>query len=70
MSGDDAGEFIQDFARSFNVDLSEFNFDNYFANEGFNLFSFIYSIIGGDYQPITIGDLEKSAKNGKWIKGR
>ena len=69
MDGDDADEFIQEYIKKFDVDMSEFHFEHYFNLEGFSLFSIIKSIFvqAPPLKSVSLGDLEKSAIKGKWI---
>ena len=75
IEGDDASELMQKFGRQFNVDLSAFEFEKYFMLEGFDPIGFSHVIrkLRGDKIPkrssksITLGDLEKAAKVGKWV---
>jgi hypothetical protein len=46
VEGDDAVEFMLKFQREFDVDLSNFCFDQYFGGEGFMLIPFIKSLLG------------------------
>ena len=67
--GDDAFEFIEAFGREFNVDLTKFEFGKYFKAEGDWILTSIFGFILGKkkqtYVPITLGDLEKAAIEGK-----
>jgi len=57
ISGIDAVNLMQEYAKEFNVDLSGFNFANYFNSEGFSLFP---SCRKRDrIKELTLGDLEK-----------
>ena len=38
ITGDDAIDFIEEFAQEFNVDISSFDYSKYFREEGFNVF--------------------------------
>lgn len=60
ISGIDADKFIVNFSRKFNVDLSEFNIDNYFEPE---IDLLIYK--GKRRIQLTVGDLENAIREGK-----
>jgi len=66
--GDDAADFMDDYRRKFNVDISNFNFRKYFSEE-FNFLGWIYfKLFPSSKQKIktlTVGDLEKGIKYGK-----
>jgi hypothetical protein len=67
LEGDDADDFMQAFSKKFNVDLANFNFDEYFASEGFDPFRLLAYLIGiKKYKSITLSDLERAARNKRW----
>jgi hypothetical protein len=73
MDGDDAREFMQVFSKNFQVDLSEFEFCQYFGEEaGAEPITLIYYLLFKSarpkFVPITISDLTNSAERKKWIK--
>ena len=64
LTGEDATEFIIEFGKKFNVDVSEFDFDKYFYPEGDLILTAILNFISRKEKTgkvkITLGDLEKS----------
>ena len=68
LEGDDADEFLEAFAKKFNVDFSQFDFHKYFAEEGWDPIRFFIYMTGlRKFKAITLMDLEKAAEAGKWI---
>ena len=67
--GEDAIEFLEKFADRFNVDISEFNVDRYFRQEGFDPFFALKKVLKlvPDFNELTISDLEKAIENKKLI---
>lgn len=67
--GDDAPEFIDRFAHMFNVDISKFNYAQYFAGEGgiYNPWLTDLLKIEDDFgmKPLTLGDLIMAVEKGK-----
>src|SRR3954466_10864906 len=77
MTGDDAAEFIRDFASQFRVDLSGFEFDRHFGDErpatpwsparG----PFVWAGTGrrgeSASEPVTISRLPEAAAAGRWV---
>lgn len=51
IEGIDAINFIHEYSINYNVDISNFNYDNYFLDEGFDSFAFIKHIFGKKYIP-------------------
>lgn len=75
IDGDDGAEFIEAFSKKFNVDLSGFDFHNYFYAEGFigPITSLILYIAGKRQtkkQSLLVSDLFDAMKNGKWLAGQ
>jgi hypothetical protein len=68
VDGDDAREFMIEFHRQFDVDLSKFEFDRHFGSEGFKLTAAIKSALGrGERKvPVTIGLLCVAAETRQW----
>jgi hypothetical protein len=71
LAGDDAIEFIEEFSKKYNVDMSEFRFDDYFGPElGFNPIYYLLCLIFARhklrYIPITVRDLVEIVKKQKW----
>jgi hypothetical protein len=71
IDGDDALEFIEAFSKKYNVDMSKFEFDNYFAPEAvFNLAYSFFCLLFARHKlkriPITVRDLVEIAKKHKW----
>ncbi len=69
--GDDAVEFIEEFGKTFNVDISEFNYNKYFRPEGDMIMVTILRIFRKtktyEFTPLTLGDLEQAIKTGKLL---
>lgn len=72
VDGDDAFELLQRFSEEFKVDLSTFQFDQYFGSEGgADLFVLLASIIFGknnNLKSVTIEDLVSAALAKRWLK--
>jgi acyl carrier protein len=65
IDGDDALDLISEYSRRFKVDISSFEYHNYFSKEGFNPIGFISYLIGiKKYKPLTIKDLVEGVKLG------
>jgi len=62
MTGDDAVEFLLDYSKRYNVDLTDFDIRIYFTAEGDSILSgIIHTIIGRKVlkqKDLTVGDLE------------
>ncbi|MEY8708475.1 DUF1493 family protein [Bacteroides faecichinchillae] len=71
LKGDDAYEFILLFSKKFNVNISKFNFEEYFDSEGDRILTIILDLLlkrkKKIKKKITIGDLERGVKEGKLI---
>lgn len=71
LFGDDAYEFIYLFSKRFNVNIVEFNFEEYFNPEEDwilpKLFNLILRRSERSKKRITLGDLAKSVKDGKLV---
>lgn len=69
MIGDDAVEFLIDFGKEFNVDVSKFNFTEYFHPEGDSILPAIIRLFTNKKNPkkgeLTIGHLVKAVKLGR-----
>jgi acyl carrier protein len=73
VDGDDAIEFLEDFAETFGVDMTDFRFSKHFGPEaGFNPFYYAYiSLLKKrkvDTSPITISDLTTMAAAKRWTQ--
>jgi hypothetical protein len=68
VTGIDAEEFMRNFQREFEVDLSNFRFDRYFGGEGANPILLIMSLLGKGKvrDPLTITLLFDAAKHRCW----
>jgi acyl carrier protein len=69
IEGDDAFELLESFKEKFKVDMTDFNYNEYFSGEGIDLIGAIVSIFKRKkkrLKSITIADLEKAAVNGMW----
>jgi len=63
ITGDDAAEFLDAFVKRFNInDYSEFEFDDYFEGEGFDLFAIFRQ--KREKKVLTVGDLERAVETG------
>lgn len=62
MSGDDAEEFMEAFAREFRVDLAGFEFLRHFGPE-----AGLCTLPGYGHYPVTVGHLVEVAKRGRWF---
>ncbi|HPF10364.1 MAG TPA: DUF1493 family protein [Flavobacteriaceae bacterium] len=73
LTGDDADEFLSDYAEKFNVDISEFIFNDYFLEEGEDHFQTIASWFFGQKikkngrKRLTLGHLEDAVRKGKLV---
>ncbi len=69
ISGDDAVEFLLDYAREFNVDITNFKIRRYFTPEGDTFLPLILRTFTGkkEYkeQELTIDDLERGVLAGR-----
>ena len=64
ITGDDAADYMLAFSKSYNVDMSGFDFDQHFDPEGAGwLFP---DSINHHKTPVTIGRLLDAAERGKW----
>jgi len=73
IDGDDAFELLKSFEREFNVDMTDFEYNNYFAPEGIDLIGGLINIFKKNKKkllPLTLGDLETVAKKGKWLTAK
>jgi acyl carrier protein len=67
VDGDDAGEFIVAFSKRFDVDISDFIFNDYFGNEGCNPFALFISLFNSKkLKPLTVAMLIEAAENKCW----
>lgn len=64
--GDDAAEFMLEYSKKFNVDLSNFIFERYYTKETsfYNIYKFI-PCLNKNRMVITLGDLENGIRLGK-----
>ena len=76
IMGGDAGEFMEAFFRRFPISSKGFEFYPYFHPEGYRIpffTEFVYKLIHGKAMPplpsydLTIGDLARSIRAGKWV---
>lgn len=47
LYGDDVSDLLKEYSEVFDVDISKFPFDDYFASEGFNPIDFFTYLFGG-----------------------
>ncbi len=64
--GDDAREFLLEYSEAFEVDMSAFQFANYFPGEP-HLLNLLLPGSDSKFVPITVRDLVESAKQKKWV---
>ena len=62
IAGDDAGELLTEYSETFQVDMSEFDFAQYFSGEP-HLFKLAEGL---KLAPITVQDLVEAARQKKW----
>ena len=74
ITGDDAADYLVEFGKRYNVDLSNFNFDDHFDPEGYAPPGSIMSTFllfecknNNDKKPLTIGDLLNAIAKGKLL---
>ena len=66
--GDDAEEILNEYFKIFSIDITNFNFSDYFGEESFDLFAFFKRIVTNKkYKDLTIGNLVEIAKKGSGI---
>ena len=69
ITGDDAVEFLSEFGRRFNVDLSGFKIRQYFLPEGDTILPALIRVFTGKEQDkkkeLTLGDLERAVLAGR-----
>jgi hypothetical protein len=72
VSGDDAVELIECFAKEFDVDMSHYVHDEYFGPEGGDPFSILFYAIVNIwrplYRPLRVEDLISAARERAWPK--
>lgn len=68
LIGDDADEFMGNFSKEFAVEGGDFEFDDYFPPEGFDLIGMVGGLFSrdGGAKTITLGMLEHAAELGVW----
>ena len=72
LGGDDAAEFLAEFAKRYAVDLAGFEFDRYFPPEWDS--ATVLSTFGLEptptegRSPLTISYLERAAVSGRWVE--
>jgi len=73
ITGDDADEFLYDYSKKFNVDMSDFVINDYFLAEGEDPFQIVSSWLLGKKikkngrKRLTLGHLEDAVKKGKLL---
>lgn len=70
ITGDDAADYLVEFGKRYNVDLSNFNFDDHFDPEGYDILGEIWRFLfnrknNSNKKPLTIGDLLNAIASGK-----
>lgn len=69
---EDASGFLEEYAESLNVDMSNFNFRRYFPNEGIRFLpnAILPAYLRTDHHvsaPLTVNMLINSASAGRWL---
>ena len=77
IAGDDGVELLEEFGRVFAVDMTNCDASRYFGSEGCSPFAPFYWLLlafregspeeRARLQPVTIGDLVRSAELGRWV---
>ena len=67
--GDDASDFIIDFSQRFKVDISSFNFDEYFEGEGDMISKFFVNLFSKkkNKKDLKIKDLKYAIESGRLV---
>jgi hypothetical protein len=69
IDGDDASEFLEAFRQMFQIDVSKFDFDDYFDAEGDRVLPSFKRMLFGVKEPtkktLTLGDLENAVLTGQ-----
>lgn len=66
LTGDDAEEFLEEYAKRFNVDMSQFQIQKYFHSEPMNFLFWIKKIVGiRNKEKLTFRDLLNGIEQGK-----
>ena len=68
LDGDDADEFMAEYFDHFMIEYGDYDWSNYFGEEGFNPVSLLIDIANEKpvAKPLTLGMLEPAAAIGKW----
>lgn len=73
LEGDDAAEFLDHYATEFRVDMTSFDYHQYFGPEGLDFVSVIISLFSRKgrqpHKPLTLGDLHDAMIRGRWEQG-
>lgn len=68
IDGVDAEEVMTEYFSTFNVEGSQFNFDDYFGGEGFNPYLTLMYFLGKlKSKEISVGHLVECAHKGQWV---
>lgn len=68
VDGSDAEEIMVEYFSAFDIESSQFIFDNYFGGEGFNPFlTLMYIFRKPKSKEISVGHLVECARNGQWM---
>ncbi len=68
ITGDDAWDFLEKYGNKFKVDISNFDFNKSFQEEGSWVFGWVLNIFSNKNstrQTLTVGQLEEAVKIGK-----
>lgn len=68
VEGIDAIEFLKDYSINYKVDITNFDYEKYFLDDGFETFAFINQIFGKRFipkHPLTLKSLYQGIKNRK-----
>ncbi|HRY34191.1 MAG TPA: DUF1493 family protein [Bacteroidales bacterium] len=67
LTGDEAYEFMETFSKRFSIDITNFEFSNYFEPEGDKILPAIIRLFTGKKKEkkkvLTLGDLEKAIES-------
>ncbi|WP_194972878.1 DUF1493 family protein [Aquiflexum lacus] len=70
IDGDDAMEFLFELSSKYNIDMGEFQFEDYFEKEGFSPLRLLPILSGiRKHKDLLVSDLVDAAMEGRWKKG-
>jgi len=65
VDGDDASDLLERFSKEFNVDISNFKFNDYFGSEVSFVFKLFFPFSKKSFKKLTVQDLIIAAEKGK-----